>query len=296
MDSAPHLDHYIGRSISLRPSPGAPVLWTYTYGGKPKPFFHPVTTPKGHLVTINEPHDHIWHRGLWFTLKYVNGINFWEEPKQEGEEANGVQTTLLPPTIQHGPAGEVFLESRLSWNAPDGSTPFLEDRLLAYRPLDHDSYALDWDITLTPQFEVTLDRTPYGAFGPWGGYSGLTLRGNRNWQNTRLLFADGTTTDRPLGHPANWADLSGIFDGGFQQHGGIALFDHPENRRHPSPWYGSTGAGHYFNAAIVFHEPLILQEGETLRLRYRALIHDGQWDAERLNAAYQTYCDGLQDD
>lgn len=292
MDSAPHLEHRIGRSIALHPAPGAPALWTYIYGGKPKPFFHPVTTPNGHTVTLNEPHDHVWHRGLWFTLKYINGVNFWEE---RADEEYGHQITLLPPTIEHGPQGEISLSSHLAWKAPDGTVPFQEKRLLTYCPLQADAYALDWDITLTPQLPVTIDRTPYGAFGSWGGYSGLTLRGNRNWQNTRLLFSDETTTDRPLGYPANWADLSGIFDGGYQQRGGIALFDHPENLRHPSPWYGSTGAGHYFNAALVFHESLELETDEILQLRYRALIHDGIWDTEQLNAAYQAYTGGAPD-
>ena len=50
-------------------------------GGKPKPFFHPLSTPAGHCLSIFEPHDHPWHRGLWFTIKLINGENF--SPEQE---------------------------------------------------------------------------------------------------------------------------------------------------------------------------------------------------------------------
>ena len=136
---------------------------------------------------------------------------------------------------------------------------------------------------------LTLDRTP---FTTWGGYGGLILRGNRNWGETRLLCPDGSTSDRPAGIPALWCDLSGKLDGGPDQSGGVAIFDHPANPRHPTPWYGTTGSGHYVNAAVLFHEPMQVAAGEALRFRYRVLVHDGIWDVPRLQAAYDAYIGG----
>ncbi|MDQ3814053.1 MAG: PmoA family protein, partial [Armatimonadota bacterium] len=265
------LKHDIGHSLELFQLGGDVPLWRYVYGGKPKPFFHPLHTPGGHCLTLFEPHDHVWHRGLWFTIKFINGENFWEEV-----EDFGTQRTLLPPAVAHKADGSIVWTSEQCWERPGGTgSVFAETRCLAYRPHNDESYALDWDIALVAQADLLLDRTP---FTTWGGYGGLTFRGNRNWQKTQLLFPDGSTNDRPTGVPALWCDLSGTFDGGPNQQGGIALFDHPANVRHPSPWYGATGAGHYFNAAFLFHEPLRVASGETLRLRYRALIHDGLWD------------------
>jgi len=138
----------------------------------------------------------------------------------------------------------------------------------------------DWDISLTAQADLLLDRTP---FTTWGGYGGLTVPRHRNWQKTRLLFADGSTNDRPTPVPSSGATLRRLRrrQG---HHGGIAMFDDPRNIRHPSPWYGATGAGHYFNAAFLFNEPLNVQAGETLRFRYRVLgprWHLGRRPAER---------------
>ena len=274
--------HCIGQSLELQhPNREAP-LWRYVYGGKPKPFFHPLHTPAGFCLSLFEPHDHFWHRGLWFTIKFLNGENFWEE-----REPFGTQRSVLPPSVTHAENGAIAWTHEQRWERPnDAGSVFHETRSITYRPLDEASYALDWDVTLRAQADVLLDRTP---FTTWGGYGGLTMRGNRNWQNTRILLSDGSTHERPKGVPALWADLSGTFDGGPAKEGGIAIFDHPGNVRHPSPWYGATGAGHYFNAAFLFHEPLQLSQGEELHLRYRALIHDGILDAPQLQAAYDVY-------
>ena len=282
------LKHSIGEYLELSNGERDEPLWRYVYGGKPKPFFHPLTTPAGFCLSLFEPHDHFWHRGLWFTIKFINGENFWEE-----FDKFGIQRGLLPPSINHTHDGAVIWTQDQLWECPNGAgSVFAETRKITYRPLDSLSYALDWDISLTAQANLILDRTP---FTTWGGYSGLTMRGNRNWQQTQLRFPDGSTSDRPTGIPANWADLSGVFDGGDQKEGGIALFDHPSNVRHPQPWYGATGAGHYFNAAFLFHEPMNVVEGETLRLRYRALVHDQIWGVPKLQTAYETYMETSSD-
>jgi len=280
-----NLNHSIGQSIELRSPQFEQPLWRYTYGGKPKPFFHPLCTPAGFCVSLFEPHDHVWHRGLWFAIKFVNGDNFWEE-----RSGYGTQRPLLPPAITHFAGGSIELSHDLSWDRPnDAGAAFTEARRIVYRPLNDGAYALDWDIQLTAQADLLLDRTP---FTTWGGYGGLVIRGNRNWQQTRILFSDGSTSDRPVGLNARWGDLSGLFDGGPHCEGGIALFDHPKNPRHPTPWYGGTGSGHYLNAAFLFHEPMTLAEGDMLHLRYRVLIHDNIWDQERLQAAYDAFTDG----
>lgn len=276
------LTHNLGESLELKQAHNAEALWRYVYAGKPKPFFHPVHTPAGFCITLFEPHDHFWHRGLWFTIKFINGENFWEEG-----EPFGTQRLPVAPSVTPISDGVIQIAHDSVWERPDGAgIVFNERRIITHRQLEGDAYALDWSISLTAQADLVLERTP---FTTWGGYGGLTLRGNRNWQQTRLLFSDGSTSDRPIGHPALWADLAGTFDGGNKVTGGIAMFDHPENLRHPQPWYGATGAGHYFNAAFLFHEPLSVAKGQTLNLKYRVLIHDGMWDHDRLQVAYEAY-------
>ena len=50
-----------------------------------------------------------------------------------------------------------------------------------------------------------------------------------------------------------------------------------------SLWSGSADDYKFFNAAFLFHEPMRLAAGETLRLRYRVLIHDGGADPADLD-------------
>lgn len=279
------LNHQLHSFIELRDPNMELPRWRYVYGGKPKPFFHPLCTPAGHCLSLFEPHDHVWHRGLWYTIKFINGENFWEE-----RPPYGTQVTHLPPSVTHLADGTIEMRSEQSWERPMGAgSVFDEERLISYRPVDEECYMLDFATTLTAKADLLLDRTPFNTWGPWGGYGGLTFRGNRNWQETRLLFSDGSTSDRPIGYHANWCDLSGKLDGGLEISGGIAMFDHPNNPRHPTPWYGSTGPGHYFNAAFLFHEPMNLAQGERLSFQYRVVVHDKVWEHEKIQGMYEAY-------
>ncbi len=121
-------------------------------------------------------------------------------------------------------------------------------------------------------------------FTTWGGYGGLTLRGADAWSDTRLLLADGGSHQQVHGVPAAWCDLSSAA-------GGVAMFDHPDNPRYPTPWYGSTkadtygpGWANFFNAAFLWGESMTVSADESLRLRYRVAVHDGAWDAPHLDA------------
>jgi hypothetical protein len=159
---------------------------------------------------------------------------------------------------------------------------------LAHVPLDDDAYAIDWAIRLTPQVDVLLDRT---EFTTWGGYSGLTLRGRGDWTDTRLLLADGTTHERLLGPPGDWLDISGTVEG---RPAGVLLLDHPDNPRHPVPWYASTrsdtygddGWSNFVNAALLWDEPLAWPADVPLALRFRIVVHDGRWDITRAAAEW----------
>ena len=62
------------------------------------PWFHPLATPSGVEITRNRPWDHPWHRGLWFSWKYVNGVNFWNEDPRTGEPAGRVDLEFTGAT------------------------------------------------------------------------------------------------------------------------------------------------------------------------------------------------------
>ncbi|HYF47373.1 MAG TPA: PmoA family protein [Acidimicrobiales bacterium] len=252
--------------------------WTYHHGARKRPFLDPVRTPAGRLVTRDAPEDHPWHHGLWFTIKFVNGENFWEE-----YDAYGVLRHQGEPTFDG-----TTVRGTLHWIRPDRETvAVVEDRTWVHVPIDDTAYAIDLDTTLVPQVDTTFDRTP---FTTWGGYGGLSLRGPGDWSETRLLLDDGREQERVLGDPGAWCDLSSADRG-------VTLLDHPDNIRHPTPWYGSTRAATYgdegwsnfLNAAFLFHQPLEVAAGDGLRLRHRVVVHDGVWDHDRVTEAYEAW-------
>lgn len=239
-----------------------------------KPHLHPVHARNGRLLTRVSPADHPWQRALWFAIKYVNGENFWEEP--EGQ-----------PFGEQVDAGG----GRIEWRTHAGDVVIDEQRLIDRRELDRDdAYALDWTTSLRPRVDVELERTPYTT---WGGYGGLTLRGAGDWEDTRILLADGSVHRRPEGVPARWADLSSA-------DAGITFLDHPANPGSPVPWYGATrsrvygtdGWSNYLNAAFLFHGGMNLAAGEVLTLRYRMLVHDGVWDVDECQDAWEAWTRG----
>ena len=268
--------------------------WTYEWGASRRPFLHPVTTPAGHLLSRDAPDDHPWHHGLWFCIKFVDGDNFWEEMAPYG-----VIRHQGPPTVERIAGGPVAVRGELHWIRPDRETVALvEQRSFTHVPLGPDAYAIDLDTVLTPSAPCRLDRTP---FTTWGGYGGLTLRGPADWTDTALLLGDGSTHERVHGTSSTWCDLTGTPPGaGPDVAAGIALLDHPGNRRHPVPFYGSTraetygdeGWSNFFNAAFLWHDGMDLAAGEELRVRHRVIVHDGDWGRDRLAAAWADLLEG----
>jgi hypothetical protein len=237
----------------------------------PRPYLHPVRTPAGAVLTVEAPADHPWHHALWFTIKFVNGENFWEEYDEFG--------VLVTRAVQELATGGV--QASIDWLRPDRETVALaETRTIVSRRVDDDTYAIEWDEELVPLTDVVLDRTP---FTTWGGYGGLTLRGAPDWHDTVLELPDGSRHDRLLGERAEWCALTGTAPRpGGEGPAGVVMVDHPANPRFPTPWYASNradtygeGWANFCNAAFLWDEPLTIAAGDSLRLRHLVLVHDG---------------------
>jgi hypothetical protein len=250
----------------------------YRFGGLPKPCVHPLVTPRGHVLSGFEMSDHVWHRGLWFAIKFINGTNFWEE-----EPPFGVQVSEAQPVCEPLGPGVMRMIHRLHWTSEPTGVAIHEVRTLTFRA----DGIIDWATELNAARDLVLDRTPYTT---WGGYGGLSFRSSRELHDVTFMLPGGQTANGLAGQPHDWVVMQGKMDGGADRQVSLGMIDHPANTRAPSPWYCKSGNGfNYMNAALLFHEPMTLKKGQSLRLRYRVMFRDGMWTADEFAAVAEAY-------
>jgi len=264
------------------------IVWKLVADPKePKSFFHPLATLDGEVLTEFEPKDHRWHRGLWWSWKYINGLNYWEEDSKT-RNSEGL-TELTSATFQPGDDFSARAELAISYRPPGQASVMTELRKLSItRPDDEGCYRIDWTSEFTAgNAPVTLGRTPPpGEEGgkSYGGYAGLSARLVNKPDGWSVHTSHGPRTARDaFGPSARWVDFS-------SPAGGIVIFDHPGNIRHPSPWYVfDSPPMSYFSPAILFNEPMVLAAGQSLELNYRVLIHSKPMPLEQIETDYRSF-------
>jgi hypothetical protein len=267
------------------------VVWQFHFDPQPgKPGFHPLTAPDGTLLTAWRPSDHPWHRALWWSWKYINGVNYWEENPQTGQAAG--LTEILHTEASPQTDGSARIAMTLVYHPPGSPAVLNEQRLLNVSAPDASGgYRIDWQATfIALTNEVKLDRTPFvsqpGGAG-YGGYAGLSVRFSpelRAW-----VFADssGANDEKLLiGKTARWVSFHGKTPA--NQNASLAILDHPRNPRHPTPWYGKQDMP-FLSPAMAFHEPLILTKNNNLPFRYRILIKSGEFNPATLEKEWTAF-------
>jgi hypothetical protein len=244
----------------------------YCFGANlPKPCFHPLRTAAGPGITGFEMSDHVWHRGLWFTIKFINQTNFWEENAPFGS-----QISRAEPHCQWIAADTLRMTHGLEWTSLATGPVIHERRDITFQIRGDGVRVIDWVTSLDPLQDLLLDRTPYTT---WGGYGGLTFRAAREVHDSNYLLPDGQTTSAIIGQSHPWVVFRGQVDGGAARKISLGMIDHPSNPRSPSPWYCKSGQSYDFmNAAFLFHEPMRAAKGRVLEFRYRVLYRDGWWE------------------
>jgi hypothetical protein len=270
--------------IEITLADGSPIAH-YLYDEKlPKPCFHPLSTPAGHQITAFQPPDHIWHRGLWFAIKFINQSNFWEE-----RPPFGIQKALGQPDCKLTAPDTLQIIQQLEWTSQATGPVIREHRTIAVSALPDGSRQIDWTTHLEALQNLLLDRTPYTT---WGGYGGLAFRAAPEVHGATYLLPDGQSTPNIAGQHYPWALMRAFVNANDEDKISIGMIDHPQNLRSPIPWNcRSEEKYNVMYAAFLFHEPMTLAKGGHLTLRHRILYRDGWWDAEefaKLASAFHT--------
>lgn len=264
---------------------GDKTVWRLVFDPQqPKSCFHPLATLDGEVLTAFEPADHPWHRGLWWSWKFINGVNYWEEdPKTR--KSDGL-TLLSRSKVVPGDDFSARVELEFLYHLPPVLT---EKRILAISKPDADgTYIIDWESNFTAgNAPVTLGRTPVPSEPggvSHGGYAGLSMRLPHQPNGWSILNSEGKNNVADShGKPARWVDFS-------SPNGGIAIIDHPANPRHPSPWYVHDAKPmSFYSPAILFNEPLVLDAGKSLKLSYQILIHSRPVSPQQIETEYRNF-------
>lgn len=254
----------------------------YHYGSANfKPRFYPITVPCARLgaidapdtvypksITDDSPPDHIWHRSLWYACGDVNGVDFYLENGGEGRISHRGFFDVIS-----GPLFGGFTET-LSWNAPDGRSLVEDERSFWLYRVKGTLRIFDISARFTAVDEpVTFGATNENAL-PLIRVADII----DEWDGGTITLADGTIGGKDgFARRAEWADCSGPLArkaDGSPWTWGIAMLDHPANRKHPNAWfvrsYGPLGTNQpYFDGALT------LLPGETWELRHRIIVHEG---------------------
>ncbi|MFO7733533.1 MAG: DUF6807 family protein [Candidatus Aminicenantes bacterium] len=284
-----------GESLALAGPSG--VVWRFNCSPElDVPYFHPLATLDGRILTADRPTDHVWHHGLWFSWKFIDGVNYWEIDRATGRPAG--RTSWRDVDIATGDDGGSARISLSLFYRPAGegeeAAVLREERTIAVAAPDAEGVtAIDWAGTFTAVRDIVLDRTPLpGEPGGqiWGGYAGLSARLADGLADRRPVTSDGPVVEMPddryRGRHAA-LDYSFLIGG---QPAGVAVIDHPENPGSPTPWYViRSDEMSFLTPAVICYGPMALRAGETITLRYRVFVHTGRWDAARLRTEHERF-------
>lgn len=263
------------------------IVWRLVLDpARPKSYFHPLATIDGRILTACEPADHPWHRGLWWSWKFINGVNYWEEDTKTGKSAG--LTALKRAESEPGPDFSARVRATFEYHPPGQDILLTESRELDIHPPTADgSYSIDWRSTFTAAgMAVKLDRTlpPHDGGPRHGGYAGLSLRLARGLDGYRFVTTEGPTTPvASHGKPAPWM-------GAGDETSGIAIFDHPSNPRHAPPWYlHSDTTMLFFSPSPVFNTTIDLAPRQSISFRYRIIVNSSKLVPEKLRDDWREF-------
>jgi len=244
------------------------------------PYFYPLAGPLSGLSLTTEtslPYPH--HRSLLFACDRVNGGNYWQQELKAGQ------------IISTGPRfGECTPESaeifdQCEWKQPGGPVVMTDERKFTVKVAGPRVRLIDAEITWMAAVDVSIARTNHSLFAlraapdvtPWGGGTLVNSEGDSGEKAT-------------FGKPAGWCGYHGKrrgIPGAVVE--GIALMDHPENPWAPCPWF-TRDYGFISPTPFNFvNQPWRLPAGESVRLRYRVVLHAGDPEEAHLDKIYQEW-------
>ena len=250
----------------------------YRFGdGQKYPYFYPVNGPLTGLSVTTEsslPYPH--HRSLFFGLDRVNGGNYWQEGNDRGRIIS-----RGPDIVDNGPE-KIVIHDICDWHRPGLESIITDSREIRITAPSDNYRIIDFSISLKALTDIHVEKTNHSLFSARMNPALSVQQGGTLVNSEGGLKQSGTEAKN-----AAWCDYHGHRYGVTE---GLAIFDSPMNRWHPSPWltrdYG------FFSPTpmnLLDDNGFNLKKGEYLDLKYRVIVHAGTTEDADINKLFEEW-------
>jgi hypothetical protein len=279
---------------------GQPFTTYYFDRSVAKPYFHPLRSAQGTIVTrgfpiVNdirgEDRDEPHQRPMYFGHGDINGFDFWGEaayPKWSDHSASTFGRTVFVSLDEARGGPEIgTLQATFDLVAPTG---VLGRETQRYQfSGDNETRIIDCQYSLVATDKpLVIGDTKEGTFA-------IRVAKALDSPPGRMVNAEAATGEKNIwGKRSTWVDYFGRVG---DEAVGVAVFDDPGNLRSPTYWharaYGLLAANpfgiSYFVKGRRQNGAYTVAAGSSLVLRYRVLIHHGDPAHARVADAYRSF-------
>lgn len=285
---------------------GEPFTTYYFGSDTAKPYLMPLRTASGVIITRgfpiindvsagnrNDPSFEPHQRPLFFGHGDLDGLDFWQEEAfdqyytDHGHQAYG-HMALKNVEKADDRSDSASIRARFTLNSPNNRVIAEETQSFTFRG-DGQTRIIDCEFVLyATNGPLDIGDTKEGSFA-------IRLSPELSAPNAHMLNSSGASGEKAIwGKPADWVDYSGTISGNAV---GVAIFDSPKSFRHPTTWHARAYglfAANPFGLREFTRDPnkdgsWTVPEDKSIAFRYRVLIHEGEFGASRLAAAYRQY-------
>ena len=273
---------------------GEKPLLLYRYRDVPfKPYVQQLFSPAGVNILRDARSDHLHHHALMFAVT-ADGVNFWEETKAAGTQEHKSFTdtrTDVKTDVENDKSRrmrQASLTELIDWIKPGSRQLLLKERrtIEISQGTDLGATVLTWQ----SKFEVPAGKESATLTG--AHYHGLGMRFVKSMDKggrfTNAAGKPGTVFrgDERL-VPSTWCAYTADANG---KPVTVAMFDHPDNPRHPATWFTMTSPFAYLSATMnLLKEPLKVASDKPLVLRYAVVLWDGRVENEQIKHLYKRW-------
>ena len=278
------------------------LFTSYHYEGVPKPALYPVRWIDGTGMTRRFPmekalpgesNDHVHHRSVFWGHRHVKGgkdgsiHDFWGENSNSGKQ--------VATEVKSGKDNSILAANK--WVSKTGETIATDNRIIRFNG-DKSSRIIDYTITIhASEGDIVLMddkdagmgfRVPDSMCVSPHGTAKIKAEGY-------MLNSEGGSGGDCWGKRAKWVDYSGLVEGKIL---GVAMFDHPNNPRHPTSWHARSyglcsanifGKRHFEKLEDKNAGNYPLKKGQSLTFKYRLYWHAGKGDAKKIESQYRQW-------